>query len=105
MRNEHRAPGCERPVALLDPVHRNHEDAHRWFGRNRRHGWATCPITINGCIRVLSSPAYPVDTTAAEVIRRLTVLCSANDHHFWADTVSLSIKCYSRQRPSQDIGR
>jgi toxin-antitoxin system PIN domain toxin len=76
-------------VALFDPAHRNHEDAHRWFGRNRRYGWATCPITINGCIRVLSNPAYPIDATAAEVIRRLTLLCSANDHHFWADTVTL----------------
>jgi toxin-antitoxin system PIN domain toxin len=76
-------------IALFDPAHRNHEDAHRWFGRNRRHGWATCPITINGCIRVLSSPAYPVDTTAAEVIHRLNILCSATDHDFWADAVSL----------------
>jgi toxin-antitoxin system PIN domain toxin len=77
-------------VALFDPAHRNHEDAHRWFSRNRRRGWATCPITLNGCVRVLSSPAYPnIVTSAAEVIQHLTDLCSATDHHFWADTVSL----------------
>ena len=77
-------------VALFDPAHVNHEDAHRWFGRNRRHGWATCPTTINGCIRVLSNPAYPtVEATPAEVAGRLRSLCSTTDHHFWEDSVSL----------------
>ena len=82
-------PGCERAGGSFDPAHRSHEDAHRWFGRNLRYGWATCPITLNGCIRVLSNPSSPIDTTAAEVICRLTLPCSANDHHFWADTVTL----------------
>ena len=78
-------------VALFDPSHTNHENAHRWFGRNRKFGWATCPITINGCVRVLSSPAYPtVEATPAEVTGRLQSLCSATDHHFWADSVSLT---------------
>lgn len=77
-------------VALFDPAHLNHEDAHRWFGRNRKHGWATCAITINGCVRVLSSPAYPtVEASPAEVAGRLRSLCSTADHHFWADSVSL----------------
>lgn len=77
-------------VALFDPAHQNHESAHLWFGRNRKFGWATCPITANGCIRVLSNPAYPtVDATPAEVARRLQSLCSTTDHHFWPDSVSL----------------
>jgi hypothetical protein len=77
-------------VALFDPAHANHEEAHRWFGQNRKHGWATCPITVNGCIRVLSNPAYPtVNATPSEVTDRLRSLCSSADHHFWADSVSL----------------
>jgi len=77
-------------VALFDPAHQNHESAHLWFGRNRKHGWATCPITANGCIRVLSNPAYPtVEATPAEVANRLRSLCSTTDHHFWPDSVSL----------------
>jgi toxin-antitoxin system PIN domain toxin len=77
-------------VALFDPAHLNHEDAHRWFGRNRRHGWATCAATINGCVRVLSNPAYPtVEATAAEVIARLRALCSGAGHQFWMDSLSL----------------
>jgi hypothetical protein len=77
-------------IALLDPAHPNHEDAHAWFGRNRRHGWATCPLTINGCVRVLSNPAYPtVDATPADVIAHLRTFCAASNHEFWPDSVSL----------------
>jgi len=90
-------------VALFDPAHDNHEDAHRWFCRNRTHGWATCPITINGCIRVLSNPAYPtVDATPAEVASRLASLCSTADHHFWPDSVSLMDEALFR--PSMIVG-
>lgn len=78
-------------VALFDPAHVHHESAHQWFSRNRRSGWATCPITVNGCIRVLSNPAYPtVDATPAEVAARLSSLCGTRDHHWWPDSVSLT---------------
>lgn len=78
------------PVALFDPAHPNHDDAHRWFGQDRKRGWATCPLTINGCVRVLSNPSYPsVDATAAEVISRLRALCGSRWHQFWPDEVSL----------------
>jgi len=77
-------------IALFDANHTSHEAAHRWFGRNRKRGWATCAITINGCTRVMSSPAYPsFDTTPSEVVSRLRTLCASRDHHFWARSVSL----------------
>jgi len=86
-------------VALFDPAHVNHDDAHRWFSRNRRNGWATCPLTENGCVRVLSNPAYPtVEATPAEVMSRLRLLCSAGDHHFWDDSVSLLDESLFRAR-------
>jgi uncharacterized protein len=78
-------------VALFDPAHIHHDPAHRWLGRNRKLGWATCPITINGCIRVLSNPAYPtVEATPAEVAGRLRGFRATKDHHFWEDSVSLA---------------
>jgi uncharacterized protein len=53
-------------------------------------GWATCPITSNGVVRVLSNPAYPSFTaTLTDVIARLRTLCAAPDHTFWRDDVSL----------------
>lgn len=78
-------------VALFDPAHVSHEDAHRWFALNRKRGWATCPITINGCIRVLSNPAYPtVTATPGEVADRLRDFCGTPHHHFWPDSISLT---------------
>jgi|SRR5215831_11112286 len=77
-------------VALFDPAHPNHEDAHAWFGRARGGGWATCPLTVNGCVRVLSNPAYPtVDARPAEVISRLRMLCADEFHQFWPEDISL----------------
>lgn len=77
-------------IALHDTTHIHHEVAHRWLGRNRNDGWATCPLTINGCTRILSSPAYPaMDVTPADMGDRLREFCSAPDHHFWPDSVSL----------------
>ena len=78
-------------VELFDPAYPNHEDTHGWFGRNRKRGWATCPLTENGCVRVLSNPAYPtVEATTAEVISRLRMLCADPGHQFWTDEVSRS---------------
>jgi toxin-antitoxin system PIN domain toxin len=77
-------------IALFDPAHVHHDRAHEWFGRNRKNGWASCPVTIRGCIRVLSSPAYPtVETSPSEVIAHLRVLCQDSHHESWPDSVSL----------------
>lgn len=78
-------------VALFDPQHSFHEAAHRWFVRNRKLGWATCPITTNGCARITSSPSYSIlKVSPAEMIVRLRRRCSASDHHFWPDSISLT---------------
>ncbi len=77
-------------VALFDPDHVHHEAAHQWFGENRGGGWATCPLTENGLVRILSNPAYgAVSLTAAQVLRRLQAFCDSGDHAFWEDAVSL----------------
>jgi toxin-antitoxin system PIN domain toxin len=77
-------------VALFDPDHVHHEAAHRWFGTRRRQGWATCPLTENGAIRVLSHPSYsPVSESAAQLARRLSRFCASGGHTFWADDASL----------------
>ena len=77
-------------IALFDPAHPHHEAAHEWFGANRKRGWATCPITQNGFIRVLTNPAYPtVSATTVEVVQGLQTLCASPDHEFWPDQASL----------------
>lgn len=77
-------------VALFDPAHIHHDAAHTWFGAHRGEGWATCPLTENGFVRVLSNPAYPGRrTTVADAVDRLTRLAESGEHTFWADRISL----------------
>jgi len=52
-------------VALFDAAHVHHEAAHRWIAAVGNSSWATCPITENGCVRVLSNPAYPTVSAQA----------------------------------------
>jgi uncharacterized protein len=77
-------------VALFDASHLNHDAAHRWFGNTGRLSWATCPITENGFVRILSHPSYPsVQATPSEVADRLTSFASQQGHVFWPDDISL----------------
>jgi toxin-antitoxin system PIN domain toxin len=77
-------------IALMDPAHQFHPAAHTWFGHNRKHGWATCPITENGCLRILSKPGYPAPGLTAERVRgMLAELTGIEGHQFWPDSVSM----------------
>jgi len=76
-------------VALLDADHVHHARARAWLQRNAAGGWASSPITQNGCIRVLSHPAYPNPLPIAQVIDRLAMAVANPSHRFWADDVSL----------------
>jgi len=77
-------------VALFDPDHVHHEVAHDWFADRGRAGWATCPVTESGFVRVLSSPRYAGTLTrAADLADRLRRFCASGGHVFWADEVSL----------------
>ncbi len=80
-------------IALVDSDHVGHDPMHRWFRRRANRGWATCPLTENGMIRVLSQSAYPSGRRSpAEVIEILGSLRRAfpANHVFWADDVSLA---------------
>jgi len=77
-------------VALFDPTHTHHEPAHHWFERERRFGWATCPITENGLVRVISNPSYPGRQIAVQdAVNRLRSFRLSGDHTFWPDAVSI----------------
>ena len=77
-------------VALFDPDHVHHDLAHDWFAEQNGAGWATCPLTENGLVRVLSSPRVGTGLTISDIAARLRVLKSAGRHVFWADDVSLT---------------
>jgi toxin-antitoxin system PIN domain toxin len=77
-------------IALFDPDHVHHEAAHAWFSSERGSGWATCPLTENGVVRILSNPAYsPSAERPAEIAARLAAFRASGDHAFWPDDVSI----------------
>ena len=44
-------------VALFSQDSSHHAAAQHWFSRNAGAGWATCPFTQAGFVRVVSNPA------------------------------------------------
>ena len=78
-------------IALFEADHASHQVAHDWFEDHRATGWATCPLTENGLIRVTTSPSFfdpphrPVD-----VVEQLRTFRQSQGHHFWADSLSLT---------------
>ncbi len=77
-------------IALLDADHAMHAGATAWFAAHAYDGWASCPITQNGCVRVMSHPAYPKPLPAAAVVARLGEACAAPEHAFWADDLAIT---------------
>jgi hypothetical protein len=78
-------------VALFDPDHVHHDLAHDWFEDNRPRGWATCPITENGFVRVVSNPTYAGGSERPDVlVEMLRRLGKTKHHHFLSDAVSVT---------------
>jgi toxin-antitoxin system PIN domain toxin len=78
-------------IALLDSNHAFHQRAHKWWESNIESGWASCPLTENGVVRVMSNPAYSETLRLApgELIVRLQNFADQTDHEFWPDDLSL----------------
>ena len=76
-------------IALFDPGHVSHEPAMTWFAKHATEGWASCPLTQNGCVRVMSSPSYPNSKPVQVLVERLADACRERFHEFWADEPSL----------------
>jgi toxin-antitoxin system PIN domain toxin len=76
-------------IALLDADHSLHRRAHEWFGAQMHAGWASCPITQNGCVRVMSHPGYPNALPVSAIVERLADATASVQHQFWPDDVSV----------------
>ena len=78
-------------VALAWPNHVHHEQAREWFESSHRQGWATCPVTESGFVRVSSNRRVtPVATSPAEAIRLLRDMTALDGHTFWTDDTSIA---------------
>ncbi len=78
-------------MALAWPNHVHHETATEWFRKSRKAGWATCPATQAGFVRVSSNaraiPGAVSPRAAFEVLGKITALPG---HRFYADDIDLS---------------
>ena len=76
-------------IALLDQAHPHHGTATAWLQANIKTGWASCPITQNGCVRIMSQAAYPGARPAAQIVERLRAATDHSAHQFWPDDISI----------------
>lgn len=78
-------------IALLDPKHIFHSDAHSWWKSLRDVKWASCPLTENGFLRVMSNPRYDKGRlfSFTELATLLADFRRDSNHEFWPDDLSL----------------
>lgn len=78
-------------VALAWDSHVHHERVREWFVANIVNGWATCPVTEAGFVRVSSNPKVLPSAIAVETARGvLAALQNADGHRFLVNEVSLT---------------
>ncbi len=77
-------------IALIDPAHLQHDQAHDWFARVGRKSFATCPITENGLLRIVGHPKYPNSPgPPSTVAPSLAAIRALAGHEFWPDKISI----------------
>jgi uncharacterized protein len=76
-------------VALMDPMHLHHGRARQWWSAHKAAGWASCPITENGFLRIVTLGAYPNRFTLPDALAVLRAAIALPGHVFWPDDVSL----------------
>lgn len=78
-------------IALVDPAHVQHEQAHAWFARVGKKAFATCPLTENGLLRIVGHPKYPNSPgSPSAVMTALAAIRALPGHRFWVDKISLA---------------
>ena len=87
-------------IALTWPSHVDHQIAMSWFEEHMNEGWATCPFTQAGFVRLSSSPKVIEDAvTPKEAITLLSQVVKMKGHHFWNQDFGI----IDKQVPTQHI--
>jgi uncharacterized protein len=77
-------------IALIDPAHVQHDNAHAWFASVGSKAWATCPLTENGVLRIVGHSRYPNSPgTPAAVAELMATFLTHPNHELWLDEFSL----------------
>ncbi|MBI3947634.1 MAG: hypothetical protein HY321_17065 [Armatimonadetes bacterium] len=78
-------------IAFAWPSHVHHRLARAWFARSAAAGWATCPFTQSGFVRISSNPRI-VDgaVTPREALALLRQMTEIGRHAFWPDDLDFT---------------
>ncbi len=76
-------------LALLDRDHIEHASARAWLTQEIVTGWASCPLTQNGFVRVISQPRYPGAISPTAGAERLGRATATRHHEFWSCDLSV----------------
>lgn len=77
-------------VALAWDSHVHHAAMREWFAAEAPSGWATCPITESGFVRVSSNPKVLPSAIGISAARSvLAALRDLDGHRFVVDDVSI----------------
>ena len=83
-------------LALAWPNHVHHREAIEWFRDRAGLGFATCPLTQTGFVRISSNPSFTAHAvTTGEAVALLGRLTALPGHRFWPDDLPLSDACPS----------
>ena len=78
-------------VALAWDSHVHHVAVRAWFAARGSAGWATCPVTESGFVRVSSNPkVLPGAISPAAAREVLRSMRQVREHRFLTDDVSLT---------------
>ena len=73
-------------LAMAWPNHVHHSLARTWFHENKHKGWATCPITQMGFVRISSNPSFSTESVSvSQASVHLKAITTHSEHHFWQD--------------------
>ena len=78
-------------IALLWSGHSFHAAAITWFAEHRASGWATCPLSQAGFVRLYSQPqVVGAEISVQEALRVLEENIREPDHVFWPLETSIA---------------
>ena len=76
-------------LALFDKGHTFHAKAQAWWLANQQHGWASCPLSQNGFLRISTQKSYPRPIRLPDAMGLLRAWAVPPQHEFWPDDLSL----------------
>jgi toxin-antitoxin system PIN domain toxin len=78
-------------LALAWPNHEHYRVASKWFARQGRNGWATCPITQCAFVRISSNPKiFNFAVSLVQATEMLREICRHPAHVFWPDDLEFT---------------